>query len=150
MKACTVEKVEVDDEKIVLTVSGRCSLSLPDPDREKGGGKSVETLMDHCVITMNRKDLRLHLRLEGDKWPEYQKVARALAGKTARMQLRAVVTLDHGRVDAMRCTSVLFGEAGTGLRSSTRQVTWEGGLLSLRDPGDAERKIGSKHGKILW
>ncbi len=38
----------------------------------------------------------------------------------------------------------------SGLRSSTRQVTWEGGLLSLRDPGDAELKIGSKHGKIWW
>src|SRR5262249_8416863 len=106
MKDCTVHKVEAEGNKVVFTVSGRCALLVPDPDREKGRMKWVDTTLGQGVITT--------VDGEGDRTEtraEYKERAKALAGKTAWMQLRGATTLDDGRIASVRCTSALFGPA---------------------------------------
>jgi hypothetical protein len=106
MKDCTVHKVEAEGNKVVFTVSGRCALLVPDPDREKGRMKWVDTTLERCVITAVDGEV-----YRTETWAEYQDRAKALAGKTAWMQLRGATTLDDGRVASVRCTSALFGPA---------------------------------------
>src|SRR5262245_34318001 len=106
MKDCTVHKVEAEGDKVVFTVSGRCALLVPDPDREQGRMKWVETTLERCVITAVDGEV-----YRTETWAEFQERAKALAGKTPWIQLRGAVTLDDGRVASVRCTSALFGPA---------------------------------------
>ena len=106
VKDCTVHKVEAKGNKVVFTVSGRCALLVPDPDREKGRMKWVDTTLERCVITAVDGEV-----YRTETWAEYQGRAKALAGKTAWMQPRGAATLDDGRIASVRCTSALFGPA---------------------------------------
>ena len=106
MKDCTVHKAEAEGNTVVFTVSGRCALLVPDPDREQGRMRWSETTLERCVITAVDGEV-----YRTETWAEYQARARALAGKTAWMQLRGSATLDEGRVVSVRCTSALFGPA---------------------------------------
>ncbi|HJZ58393.1 MAG TPA: hypothetical protein VKE74_25855, partial [Gemmataceae bacterium] len=76
------------------------------PDREKGRMKWVDTTLERCVITIVDGEV-----YRTETWAEYQKRAKALAGKTAWMQLRGATTPDDGRIASVRCTSALFGPA---------------------------------------
>src|SRR5262249_42269156 len=89
MKACTVHRVEAGANKVVFTVSGRCALALPDPDKEKGRLKWVDTTLERCVITVVQGEVYWT-----DTWAEYQAAAKAIEGKAAWMQLRGAITLD--------------------------------------------------------
>ena len=106
MKDCTVHKVEGEGNTVVFTVSGRCALLVPDPDREQGRMKWVDTTLQWCAITAVDGEV-----YRTETWAEYQERAKALAGKTAWMQLRGGTTVDDGRIASVRCTSALFGPA---------------------------------------
>src|SRR5262249_2831162 len=93
MKDCTVHKVEAEGNKVVFIVSGRCALLVPDPDREQGRMKWVDTTLERCVITTVEGEV-----YRTETWADYQVRAKALAGKTAWMQLRGATTLDDGRI----------------------------------------------------
>lgn len=100
MKSCAVDRVEADDDKIVFTVSGLGKLALYDPD-QSGKVRFVEARLERCVISILRKDIP-PANLTGS-WADNQARAKALAGKTAMIEVGGSITVERTLVAAVRC-----------------------------------------------
>jgi hypothetical protein len=95
-----VHKVETDSAKIVLTVSGPCAIYLQSPDREDKANR-VETALKRCVVTLTKEAFEKSGRAIGPTWAAYQGSARALAGKTAFIQLSGTATVWDNKITAI-------------------------------------------------
>src|SRR5262249_9962470 len=109
MKDCTVHQVEAEGNKVVFTVSGRCALLVPDPDREKGrmkwwirpwSGASSPPSMARCT---GRKPGRTTSR-EPRPSP-----ARPLGENAAWSHRGGATPQNDGGIAAVRCPSALLG-----------------------------------------
>src|ERR1035437_9535597 len=105
-KSAVVDSVVVDDDKIVLIFSGRCELHLMDsklpPDQ--GKYKSVETDVEHCVVTIVRRYETGPFK----SWKDACDKALALNGKKAFLDLQGTITIDNERVVSVRATGYNF------------------------------------------
>jgi hypothetical protein len=78
---------------------------IPPPSRTwRGQDKAnrVDTALKECAITVTKEAFEQSGEAKLMTWAECQRSAKALAGKTAFMQLSGGATLDHSRIVSIR------------------------------------------------
>jgi hypothetical protein len=101
IRSGVVHQVDTDAAKIVFTVSGPCAVYLQAPDRGDKANR-VETALKECAVTITKEAFERSGEAKLMTWAECQRSAKALAGKTAFMQLSGGATLDHSRIVSIR------------------------------------------------
>jgi hypothetical protein len=110
IRSALVHQVEADAAKIVFTVSGPCATYIQAPDREDKANR-VDTTLKRCVITITKEEFERTEQAKLMTWAECRTSAKALAGKTAFMQLSGTATLNFNRIVSIHAGGILHFRA---------------------------------------
>jgi len=107
IKSAIVHQVEADGNKIAFTVSGHCAIFIQDPERQDKANR-VETALKRCVITITKEAFEKSGERSLMTWAECQASAKALAGKTALMQLAGTASLELNRLTSIHAAGTCY------------------------------------------
>ncbi len=108
-KSALIESVVTDETRVILMVSGRCELFLVDSKLplSEGNAKFVTTDMEHCVITLVRRNDAME-GMGFKDWKDCCQKTKALTNKRMWLDFQGSCTIDSAQLVSIRATAYSF------------------------------------------